>query len=548
MPLPATVTTNNWSDHRNSSHRPTTRVRTFGITSGNDVLRSLGDSATNESWGQKFDASSTPVFLVMVSIQKVGSPTDSVVAKMYDYGSGLPGTLLATSTPIKGTQLSTTSRYARFYFLAPQTLAVPGFVGNFHIALFRTGAYDASNYYKIDADSSVGAVGDQTETHLSSGTWSESATSTLMALLHHAEAEWYTFAIDRTANKLRCYSSTNAGQTWAEVDAANAPAILSTANFRNVHVQGHIGSAAIRVSYPISSTSFGVGFFNTAIGANTWGSATTVAVAAMNINVSGTAPMFGFTRTFSSGVASDMVIYQGATESIMGQPYRRIKITKTNGAATYDVVGSANTPSAALPGTEIHYDLRSCIMDDFGNVYIFYTRSDSSALQLRIWKTNDTFCTILSPATSSTSNSAAYPLGLGTSFWRAGENYIGIPRVDGAATKNLTCKAGVDAETAGNWTDTTTHSDAAEVTTSNPAALVADNEAGGKLYMLRVRTDDTLGVSDDAGAGTWSAEAPFRSGQVITGISAGALLNPSTMGLTYFNTAPATDEVQHDHL
>lgn len=544
MPLPGTVTTNNWSDHLNSGHKPTTRVRRIGTDSGNDVLRSLGDSATNEAWGQRMSGLGLgeQYFMVMVKIQKVGSPTDGVVAKLYNFDSGTPGVQVATSTVVKASQISTTSRWIRLYFFTPQIFTT----GRLHVAIFRTGSYDASNYYKLDADSSVSAVGEQAETHLTDGSWAVSTTSKLLALAHYAIAEWYTFAIDRSANKLRCYSSTNTGQTWAELDAANAPAILSTANFRNVHVQGHIGDQAIQLSYPTSSTAFAVGPFNTET--NAWATPGTVTVAAMNINVSNTAPMFGLARLFTVGVDSRMAVYQGATQSIMGSPFRRIKLTKTNGTATYDVVGSANTPDATLPGTEIHYDLRSVLMDDLGNVYIFYTRSDSSALQLRIWKTNDTFCTILSPATSSTSNSAAYPIGLGVNYFRSGENYVALPYVDGAATKVLTAKAGTDAETAGNWTSTTVVSDAAEVTTSNPATIVADNEAGGKLYLFRVRTDDTIGISDDAAAGTWGAEVAFRSGQVITGISAGALLNPSTMGLSYFNTAPATDELQHDHL
>lgn len=546
MALPGTVTTNNWSDHLNSNHKPVTRVRFEGLSAGEDVLRSLGDSAVNESRGQKVEGVTGRIyFMAMVKIQKVGSPTDGVVCKVYDLDSAgvepLPGTLLGTSTTVKASQISTTSRWIRLYFFAPVTEASGRVL---HFALSRTGSYDASNYYKIDADSVV--VGGDGETHLSSGTWSNSTTSEMLLMAHYAIAEWYTFAIDRTNNKMRCYSSTDSGQTWTEKDAANAPTVLSTANFRNLSVQGHVGLGGIYVTLPISSTQYQIESFSPT--SNIWVAGSTLTVSSFNANVSGTAPMFGFNRNLSTGAGIDMVVYQGATQSVMGSPYRRIKLTKNNATATYDVVGSANTPDSTLPGTEIHYDLRSALMDDLGNVYIFYTRSDSSALQLRIWKTNDTFCTILNPGTSASSNSAAYPVGLGVNYFRAGENYVALPYVDGAATKVLSAKAGTDAETAANWTVATVVSDAAEVTTSNPAALVADNEAGGKLYLFRVRTDDTIGISDDAAAGTWSAEMPFRSGQVITGISAGALLNPSTMGLSYFNTAPATDELQHDHL
>lgn len=539
MTLPATITTNLWSDHLNANHRPVSRVRVNGLDTGADALRSLGDSAANEAWGMTH-SSTNSYFMAMVKMQKVGSPTDGVVAKMYDFTDGIPGTLLATSTIVKATQLTTTSRWVRFYFFTPQT------VGKIHVAVFRTGSFDASNYYKIDVDSVTAVAANILETHLSSGTWATSDTARLMLLRHYTLPEWYTFSLNKTTNKLICSSSTNAGSTWAEKDSANAPATLSTATKRTISTHGHIGGVQCNVGYVKSATQIELAKF--AFDANTWIGGATLTVAAINTNVSGQAPLFMFDRNFTGGVGDGTVIgvYQGSTETIMGTPRRRIKLTR--GSSTWDVVGSTNTPNSTLPGTEIHYDLRSCLMDDLGNVYIFYSRSDSSALQLRIFKVNETFCTILSPATSSTSNSDAYPVGLGTNFWRAGEAFVALPYVDGAATKVLTCKAGTDAETAGNWTSTTVVSDAAEVTTSNPAALVADNEAGGKLFMIRVRTDDTLGLSDDAGAGTWSAEAPFRTGQVITGISAGALLSPSAMGLTYFNTAPATDEMQHDHL
>lgn len=546
MALPAKVTdinTARWSDHLNSYMRPVQRLRTLGLSAGEDAQRSLGDSATNEAWGQKVDVNGNTYIMVMVKIQKVGSPTDGIVAKLYNSATGNPGTLIATSTQVKATQLSTSSRWARLYFLVPAQFS---FTMSPHVAIFRTGAFDASNYYKIGVDSTNSASASNAETRLSGGTWSTNDSARLMLLLHYAPTDWYTFA-PGVDNKLHCYMSSDSGQTWAEQDSANAPSIISTSGFRSISVQGVIGGDQVRVA-KINSTSQAAVTSFWGDNSNSWIGDSSVTISAPATNVSGQCPIFGFSRFFSSGTDRNAIVYQGPAETIMGSGWRRIKISLTSSTVTYDVIGSANTPSSTLPGTQIHYDLRVAHMDDFGNIYIWYTQSDDSLLRLRIFKTNDTFCTILNPGTASSSNSAAYPVGLAINFWRNGEAYVGLPYVDGSATKVMTSKAGTDAETAGNWTVATAVASAAEVTTSNPATLVADNEAGGRLFLFRRRTDGTLGISDDGGTGTWTAEVNFRSGQSIAGLSAGALLNPSEIGVTYLNTTPTPDEIQHDHL
>lgn len=547
MPLPATIVninSANWSDHLNSNHKPVQRIRFTGNNAGENALRTLGDSATNEAWGNRnVTSQGRKVVVVMVKMRKVGNPTDGVVCKFYNADGGLPGTLLGTSTEVKASQLSTSAnRWVRFWFLQPIDSGA-GFV--FNVAVFRTGSFDASNHYQIDVETSVSPPLNTEQTRLSSGSWSTDSTAVLLYMLHEAEPEYLSFGLDRTNSKLRCYSTVDGGFTWAEKDAANAPSVLSTANFRSIHVHGFIGSDQTWIAKINSAT---VAEITSFIGSNgTWSGGSTLSVPAFSTNVSGTAPLFGFRRNFSAGATSDIIVYQG-TETVMGNARRRLKLTKNNPSATYDVVGSANTPNSTLPGTAVDYDLRSALMDDLGNVYIFYTQSDDSLLRLRIFKTNDTFCTILNPGSAASSNSAAYPVGLGTTFWRDGENHVALPYVDGSNTKEFHCKAGVDAETAGNWTVATIAASAAETTTSNPATLVPDNEGGGKLFCFRVRADDTIGLSDDGGSGVWLEETNWRSGQVVAGIAGGALLNPKAAGITYLDTAPATDELRHDHL
>ena len=547
MPLPATivnVNSANYSEHLNSSHKPVQRIRSSGFPTGEDTVRTLGDSATNEAWGNlNVTTAGRTVVMVMVKMKKSGSPSDGVVCKLYNADGGLPGTLLSTSLVVNASQLSTTSRWVRFWFLMPVATG-NGFIAN--AAIFRTGSFDASNFYQIDVDTGRIPVEGQEQTRLSSGSWSEDGTAALMWLLHEALPEYYSFGIDRTNNKLRAYASTDSGLTWAEKDSTNAPSVLSTANFRSVHVHGHIGAAETWIAKINSSTVAEICSFDAVNG--TWVSGSTLTVAAFNANVSGKAPFFGFRRNFTSGTTINCVVYQGATETVMGSAFRRIKLTKDNATATYDVIGSANTPNATLPGTQVHHDLRFAMMDDLGNIYIFYTQSDDSLLRCRVFKVNDTFATAINPGSAVTSNSAAYPVGQGCSFWRSNENYISVPYMDGTNTKALTVKAGADAETAGNWTASTIAASAAETATSNPAALVPDNEGGGKLFCFRVRTDDTIGLTDDGGLGAWSAEQDWRSGQTVAGISGGALLNPKAAGITYLDTAPATDELKHDHL
>lgn len=540
MTLPAQITTNLFSDFKNSSIGPFGKISQLTqLTGTNGVV--FGNNSNTKVAQSFIPTVAGDIVSVDLDIVKVGSPTDSVIIKLCDNNGGEPGTVLATSTTITGSTLLTgVGTFRRYSFFVPYNAQTST---TYWLMVERTGSQDASNNYGLTITASS-VYADGTTKRLFGGSWLDQVADAKFKINTRSSGR-YQPVVDKTNNKVRMFKSTDGGNTWSEQDSANAPALSSTANFKSISAQAT--DTEIRVNAVISSTALNVLRFLTATDLWTTSvlgdSSTTIST-----NVSGTAPaLYGFR---ANTAIQNVQVYNGATETVMGNPRRRVKLSRGPAfqSTEFDVIGSANTPDTTLPGTAVDHDLRAFITDGNEVSHIFWTQSDDSNIRHRQFNTDNTFSTAntIGSTAAVTSNSAAYPIGIGTGYFRDGSFYIALPYVDSGVLKVARCLASGTA-TASNWTITSVVTATIETTNSNPAVLVADNEQGGKLFLIFTKSDGKLYYTHDQGSDSWVAEQELHPGTKTVGaISGGVMLD--AIGITYLDTAPATDDLKFDSL
>jgi hypothetical protein len=273
-----------------------------------------------------------------------------------------------------------------------------------------------------------------------------------------------------------------------------------------------------------------------------------VSFTTLGTNVSGGLPIGGGRRANGNVV----LVTQGATETVMGSARRRIKLAFHNGtswSSIFDVAGSANTPNATLPGDAVDYELRWAGIDPNGDCHIVYSRSDSSTLQYRKFKADNTFATINTLNGAVASATANYPVGQPAFYYQSPDWFIAIPYVDNGSSTLKVARCNITATTtSGNWAITQIVAANAEVTASNPAVLVADNAQGGKVFCWRV-VPSTRGLqfTDDGGSNTWKPETAWRgAAQQVGGIS--GFYTEDGIALVYLEESTTPDEVRYDRL
>lgn len=561
MALPediVTVSTATWSDHKNQPHGPVQRVTSGpsgAETTDNGTFYNLGNNL--EYVGQRYANVSVSGKLTRCRFffQRVGNPTGTISVQFRPFTSGAPDftTLLADSQSYPVSAIPATGKNeVVFTFQIPANFAVST---NYVLLIKISAQGDASNYVKVYKGTPLFANHSGSRP-FGSSTWTEDSGVRTSYDLELALNEFYAYGIDKTNNKARVYKTTDVGATWAEQNAAGAPSIVSTATLRSLYVQRKVDDwYRTWVLVPISSTGFRwhwLSFDAWQTGAPAPGNLTVTEIRA---NVSGQAPCGGGVLAGGSlgGNAKATIVWQGNTETNMGAPWRRLKMDFYDGTgwssiSNIDVVGSANTPSNALPAINIHFDLRWAGMDPLGHTHIIYSKSDTSILQYRKFKADGTFTTINTMNGAVASATANYPVGQPTFYYQAPDWFIAVPYVDNSSNTLKVARCNVTTtETSGNWTITEAVAANAETSTSNPAVLTTEDLQGNKLLLWRVApTTKTLNFTHDAGSNTWATEVPWRSGQVVEGISAQPMEDGG--GLMYLDTAPATDELRYDRL
>lgn len=547
--LPATISSNLHSDFKNVIMGPfaydlfTEHVPSVNTSAG------WGATATTIR-GQSFLAGSNgPMVRAVLWLLKVSSPTDQVYVELYSTvqsGSDYkPDQLLATSGKVDGAGLDAAAGNAvTFGFSTPYTLVS----GTRYALVPRRTVAHATNRYAVGYNSSS-SYADGNESSTSDGVnWSAESFDLYFQAIQSTNTR-YAFVVDKTNNKLRANKSTDGGESWAEVDSANAPAITSTANLKSTSAQ-----LVRNLAYLVCPTTTTVGNIQKfQMASDTWGTAITGPGTTLNTSVSGAAPIYAFVRPDG---ASIVMVYNGVTETVMGSARPRIKAIFHNGtswSAEADLVGGSGFADATLPGNSTHYALRSVMMGASGAVYAFWSNSVGSDLTCRIVRfsasspTTATWSAQLNPATITTSNSTAYPVGIGSAFRDDGFQKVALPVYDGSVIKVIRVKE-VDAETEGNWTSTTAVSITPEVAACNLGVLVPDLLTAGRLFLFYSKADRNIYYVHDGGSDAWVGEQQVRPGATVTCGALSGFNVDNAIAIQYLDEALTPDGSRFDCL
>lgn len=559
MSLPGTVTSSHrWPDFKNTPTGPFRGADTTSNLGASPTAQSeFGGLTSAEKRGQVYQAvSNKPLVRATFRLSKVGSPTDNVSAEFYATTGdpAVPTGSPIASLPISGLSIPVSPDWVDVTFVFPNPPAqVSG--TKYAIGLKRSGALDNTNKYRVYYTTGDNYANGHRVTFQSGG-WVINTGSDLDFVIEQQADNLYQFVLDASANKVRAFKSTDFGQSWGEVDPANAPSVSSTANFKSFSAQREFDK--IYIATTSGSTTGNVVPF--AMGSDSWQTALTGPAKTVNTSIAGTVPIFAFRRPNGSTV----MIYQGATETVMGAAKARIKLCQHNGTSwgsEYDVVGSAGggtppgaltAPTTALPGNAVNYHLRAAVITERYHVCIFYTRDDDNLLRCRIWRyysldpLSENFSNNLNPATADTSNSAKYSVGQPVAFAEAGEPWVALPYKDASDTflKLVKCKADETMFTAGNWTSEQIQAIAPETELSNPAALAADNSQGRRIYAFYTKSNRLIYQTQDQGSGNWQTEAQWGAGQTCGAL--GLNIADDRIGIVYLDEAPTPDEVRFD--
>lgn len=551
MTLPIKVVDINsatWSDHKNQIHGGALSVLKSTDSDDNGASYQLGNSAEYAGYIEPgiSGGEGHKIIRFHAFLQRVGSPSGNVFVEVYDAGGSAPNfsSLLAKSQLYPASSIPTSGKTeVVFSFPAPATQAVSGTRA---IMLRISVQGDVSNYIKVFKRTQSGSHAGSRP--YGSSTWTDDVDLELSNIIEVAQTGAIVVALDKPGTGFRAYKTIDNGTTWTQ--QSGNPSTSSTAGLQTL--AGLIALQDMDMAHAIlKGGSNNVSFQNVSqSGSPGWHDdiSTAVTFTSFGTNVSGTAPLGGGRRANGNAV----VVAQGATETVMGSARRRIKLTFWNSSSwsgLFDVQGSTNTPDATLPGDAVHYDLRWAAVDANGDCHIVYSRSDSSTLQYRKFKSDNTFATINTLNGAVASATANYPVGQPAFYYQSPDWYVAIPYVDNTSNtlKVARCKTTIT-ETSANWTSTEIVAASAEVTGSNPAVLMADNGQGGKLFCVRVvPTTKGLKFTNDSGSNTWIAETDWKGGtQVIGGIS--GFYIEDGIALVYLEEGTTPDELRYDRL
>lgn len=551
MALPTTITsTGLWSDHKNQSHGGAQRITLYTDTSDDGTFYNLGDTHSYVGIITGYTGQAGHKLVrVRCYLQRVGNPTGDVFTEVraafnstvMDLGVAPWG--ISKSFPVSS--IPTTGKN-EVIFTFPIPVSLPASDSTiFGIVLTISAQGDSSNYIKVyrGANGSVGTSHNYGDGDL---IWTGTGSTSLSKVIEISKSGARVLDMDKTNNLILIHKTDdNGGSSWSQ-EASQS--MTTTANLKTTNAQAFIHDLGITYYARPSPTANNVAIRKRSETSSADDPNVTVNFGTFGTNVTGTAPIFHGRRVDGTAV----LIAQGATETVMGSARRRIKLAFYNGtvwSSLFDVVGSANTPDATLPGDANHHDLRWAALDPNGDFHIIYSKSDTSTLQYRKFKSDNTFATINTLNGAVASATVNYCVGQGTFLYKSPDWYVAVPYVDNTSNtlKEARCKIG-DTATSANWVLTEIVAANAETSGSNPAVLIADNSQGGKVFSLRVKpTTKGLAITHDSGSSTWVAETDWKGAtQTVGGIS--GFYTEDGIALVYLEESTTPDELRYDRL
>lgn len=556
MPLPTTIVssaTTTWSDHRNQSHGGAQRVEFRQDVADNGTFYNLGDTVNYVGVVAAYTGQAGHKLVrFRCFLSRVGSPTGNLSVEVRTAlgaaSMDLAVAPLGVSRLIPVNSIPTTKTEIIFTFPVPVTLPSPD-TQIFGIVVTISVQGDSSNYIKVHK----GVNGDRGTSHAygaGTQTWvAETGGSgiSLAKVTEISKSGARVVVADKSGNLSRVYKTDdNNGPSWSLEGSAGS--LSNSSNLKSLNTQGNIHDLGTTYAIVGSVTTSSTIYKRSEVAGLTADPATPVNFTAVNTNISGAA-VYGGGRRFDG---TTVIVTQGVTETVMGSARRRIKLAFYNGtswSAIFDVQGSTNTPNSTLPGDGVDYDLRWAAIDPNGDCHIVYSRSDSSTLQYRKFKSDNTFATINTLNGAVASATANYSVGQGCFSYSGTSWRVHVPYVDNGTNtlKEARCVT-TATETSASWTITQIVAANAETTGSNPAVLIADNLQGGKVVCVRVKpTTKGLATTHDSGSGTWVSETDWRGAtQTCGGIS--GFYTEDGIALVYLEESTTPDELRYDRL
>jgi hypothetical protein len=556
MALPTTIVssaTTTWSDHKNQSHGGAQRSTVYSDTADDGTFYNLGwdhnyVGLVNNLSGQ----AGHKMVRVRFYLQRVGNPSGNVFVEVRPTTDGGTGTipdlmvLSGTSKSVPASSIPTSGKN-EFVFTLPIPAALPAADTLFFATLLTISVQgDSSNYIKVYRGAN-GGRGSSHDYGAGSQVWNESLSVSPARVIEISKSGARVLTIDKTnSNSVPYKTDDNAGASWSSEASGS---ITTSATFKSVNSQASFNDLGSTFYQHPRSVANQLGIYKrTDSTGPALDPSTAISFSTLEVNVSGTLAQGGGRRANGTAV----LVSQGVSETVMGSGRRRIKLTFYNGttwSALFDVAGSTNTPNSTLPGDAVHYDLRWAGMDPNGDCHIIYSKSDTSTLQYRKFKSDNTFTTINTMNGAVASATANYPVGQPTFSYETPDWRIHVPYVDnGTSTLKESRCVTTTTETSANWTLTQIVAANAETSTSNPAVLIADNAQGGKVYCWRViPTTKGLRMTHDSGSNTWATETDWRGAtQVVGGIS--GFYVEDGIALVYSEEGTSPDELRYDRL
>lgn len=350
----------------------------------------------------------------------------------------------------------------------------------------------------------------------------------------------FAFGIDKTTNRVRAYRSQDLGHTWAEVDSGTTRSTSSTASHKTADACR--SGSTVWLAVATSTSALSIYVFDLATAA--WG--TTLAGPTITLSATTGWLRYFLTRFVTGGTASLALFYEGATESVMGTAYTRVKLhlrdmTAGTWAGPYDVQGSATTPPAnTLPGTQAHlYALHALGAAD--RLVVWWQSSEGSGVQPRL-RTFAAGQFEAAPALlSQTFGHSALPaqlLGTPTTYDRpAGGIGMAVPfAMPGGLWAMRAFDAG-DFSNASLWIGSQITTDAPEtVRPASPGVLAADGE---RLWAWEVTDAQGLRYANNQGAaaGTWNPSVDWKATGTALVAGIGAARTTDGLGVLYYDGA-----------
>lgn len=475
---------------------------------GRSASDNMGNSSTvNTSLAQGFQLTAAEtVAHFAFFVTKVGTPTDNLVGELRtDDGTGKPSSTLLASFSVAASSLEAGINLVVFD-IAGQALNAST---TYHICITRSGAIHASNYYQVHR-TTTNAYTSGAVSRKGSTTWTADATVdyAFQVMSATARQELVKFLLRSISQgKVFCYTSLNKGASWERRDYGNDPnvAVSSIARDRS-RLSSHLAGNEITLGLDNGGLAFSR--FDTR--GMVWHKPQVVNASAVYYYEEGTfeanrTALWNVTR--SDGVKIFVLTYNETVSSVVYTRYKLVYYT-----TTWSSILDIATGTTSELGAAYHIRVRAMILLG-DNLLIAWSRSDTDALQIRLFKSDNTFTTIINPQSVTVEDDQDCSIGVPCTYTEGGVSKVALPvHASDDALKMLRAPAAT-ADVSGDWTIETVDAQTGKfAATSRYQKMIAESDGGERLFLVRRDSADQVELFSDRGRADWMSYGLWRAG------------------------------------